>query len=239
MNIAPEALRELHRIHRQLTDLRSRLARGPKQIQAGEANLQRLEKEHAGKKDILTSARVASDEKQLQLKQREDKISDRQAQLNTASSNKEYQAIKEQIAADEQANSVLSDEILEALEKIDELEANVNTAADVVSTCQGELEKLKQKISSEQAGLESELERVSNELSQAESKLPADFRTEYQRIVSKRGEEALAPVDGETCGGCYTTLLPQMYNDLLLEKPVFCKSCGCLLYMPEDRNVGA
>ena len=140
MSISPDALRELHRIHRQLTDLRGRLARGPKQIQAGEANLQRLEQEHANKKGILTSARVASDEKQLQLKQREDKISDRQAQLNTAASNKEYQAIKEQIAADEQANSVLADEILEALEKLDELEANVNTAADVVAKSKDELE---------------------------------------------------------------------------------------------------
>ncbi|HAY81668.1 MAG TPA: phospholipase [Planctomycetaceae bacterium] len=239
MSISPDALRELHRIHRQLTDLRGRLARGPKQIQAGEANLQRLEQEHANKKGILTSARVASDEKQLQLKQREDKISDRQAQLNTAASNKEYQAIKEQIAADEQANSVLADEILEALEKLDELEADVNTAADVVAKSKDELEKVQQKVSKEQSGLESELARVSDELSQAEAKLPADFRTEYQRIVSKRGEEALAPVDGETCGGCYTTLLPQMYNDLLMEKPVFCKSCGCLLYLPEDRNVGA
>ena len=45
MSVTASALRELHRIHRQITDLRSQLERGPKQVQAGEALLQRLEKD--------------------------------------------------------------------------------------------------------------------------------------------------------------------------------------------------
>ena len=43
-------LRELHRIHRNLTDLRGRLASGPRQIKAGDANIERLEKELERKK---------------------------------------------------------------------------------------------------------------------------------------------------------------------------------------------
>ena len=38
-----EALRELHRIHTQLGDLRERLARGPKQVQAREGAVKRFE----------------------------------------------------------------------------------------------------------------------------------------------------------------------------------------------------
>ena len=113
MAITADALRRLHRIHRQLGDLKDRLSRGPKLIKASEGNLAKVEGEYDEKKETLTRAKVACDEKQLQLKQREDRIKDLQAKLNTASSNREYQALKEQIAADEQANSVLSDEILE------------------------------------------------------------------------------------------------------------------------------
>ena len=47
------------------------------------------------------------------------------------------------------------------------------------------------------------------------------------------GAEALAPVEGECCGGCSQTLTPQTINALRLDKPVFCKSCGRLLYLPE------
>lgn len=236
MTISAEALRELHRIHRQLSDLRSRLERGPKQIKAGEANALRLEKLHLDAKETVTRARVAADAKQLQLKQREDRISGLRAKLNAASTNKEYQAIVEQIAADEQANSVLSDEILEALEKLDELLASVKEVEQNLVKVRQELERLRARVQEEQVGLESELARVSAELREAESHLPTEFRVDYSRISAARGENALAPVENETCTGCYTMLTAQTMNELFMSKPVFCKSCGALLYLTEDRR---
>jgi len=47
------------------------------------------------------------------------------------------------------------------------------------------------------------------------------------------GEDSLAPVEGGCCGGCSQTLTVQMLNLLKLDKPVFCMSCGRLLYLPE------
>ena len=42
-NIGTSVLRILHRIHRQLTDLRERLDRGPRQVRAAETNVQHRE----------------------------------------------------------------------------------------------------------------------------------------------------------------------------------------------------
>ncbi len=53
------------------------------------------------------------------------RIVDLEGKLNTAASNREFSLLKEQIAADEQANSVLSDEILEALEQLDLMQDQV------------------------------------------------------------------------------------------------------------------
>ena len=234
MTVTADALRQLHRIHRQLSDLRGRLNLGPRQVQAASANLTRLKACVEQAKVELTKTRVHADDKQLQLRQREDRIKDLQSKLNTCGSNREYQALKEQIAADEQANSVLSDEILEALERIDVQQARLAETEKSLQTATGECEKLKQRVESEKAGLESELERVQNELSEAEAALPADLRHDYQRITRVRGEEALAQVEGETCGACYQILSPQTMNELKLSKPVFCKSCGAVLYLPED-----
>ncbi len=234
MNISAEALRELHRIHRQLADLRERLERGPKQIHAGEINVQRLEEEQAEAKEQFKRARIAADERQLQLKSREDRVEDLKRKLNLASSNKEYQALKEQIAADEQASSVLADEILEMLEKIDELEAAVGKADVNLKKAKEELAKTKSRVESEQGRLETELGRVTEEKNRAEAALPRDFKAEYERMTKARGEDALAPVENGICSHCYHSLSPQTINELMLSKPVFCKSCGCLLYMPED-----
>jgi predicted nucleic acid-binding Zn-ribbon protein len=189
-------------------------------------------------KEAYQKARVLSDDKHLQLKHREGKIEDLQNKLNQASSNKEYQAFKDQIAADRQANLVLQDEILEALEKIDELEAKVAAAQADYFKASEEAAKVKQRVESEQAGLEGELARVQAELKVAEANLPADLKANYDRVAKVRGEEALAEVDGEVCGGCYQMLTPNMMNELYLSKAVFCKSCGALLYFPESRGVG-
>ena len=53
-------------------------------------------------------ARMSVDEKQLQLREREARIQDLQGKLNSASSNREYQALKDQMAAQEMTNSVLT-----------------------------------------------------------------------------------------------------------------------------------
>lgn len=234
MTIAAGALQQLHRIHRQLTDLRERIARGPKQIQAGELNVKRCENEQTLAKENYRKSRIASDDKQLQLKHRESRLSDLQAKLNAAESNREYQALKEQIEADKAANSVLSDEILEGLEKLDELQQLVVTSTDNLTKAKDEVLKVKDRVAQQQQGLDLELARVLNELSEAESALPEEFKVEYQRMTRARGEKAMAQVEGECCGGCFQMLTPQMMNDLYLFKPLFCKSCGCLLYLAED-----
>lgn len=236
MNISAESLRELHRIHRQLKDLRDRLERGPKQITAADANIKKMEGDLEQAKDASKKTRIVADQKQLQLKSREDKIKDLRGKLNQATSNREYQALKEQIAADEQANSVLADEILEALEKMDQLALAAKTAEANLKKARDEGAKIKQRVEAEQTSLEVELTRVQSNLTEAEEKLPPDFKREYERIARVRGEDALAQVEGDTCGHCYQMLTAQTMNDLYMSRPVFCKSCGCLLYLPEDRS---
>jgi uncharacterized protein len=234
MAISGNALRQLHRIHRQLTDLRERLARGPKQIAAVEANAKKAEQELAAAKQAYTSARVAADDKQLQLKSREMRLVDLQGKLNQAQSNKEYQAIKEQMAADTQANSVLSDEILEALENMDTLQAQIGVAEQNLVKAKEEVIKIRARVNDQQQGLENDLARVLNELADAETHLLGDFKVEYLRLTKARGEDAMAQVDGDCCGGCFQMITANMEADLRLSKPVFCKSCGRLLYLAEE-----
>jgi predicted nucleic acid-binding Zn-ribbon protein len=235
MNLTP-AFRELHRIHRQLDDVRSRIARGPKQIAAAEVAFKKFEAELAKAKDNHKQAKLASDEKQLQLKSREAKILEVRAKLHQAESNQVYQMLKDQIAADEKANSVLTDEILESLEQLESLQSKIGEANVNLLKGKDELEKTRKRVAETQAELETELARVLAELSIAEQQLPEDFRAEFLRLSKAKGEDAMASVEGETCGGCYQTLVPQTMNELYMGKPVFCKSCGRLLYLATDRQ---
>ena len=237
MTVTAEVLRELHQLHQRLADVRRRLSRGPRQIKAAEAIVQQFEQEVESAKSRYQRLRMTSDERELQLKEREGRIQDVRSKLNSDSNNKEYQAFIEQIAADEQANSVLSDEILELLDKVSDEQSQVAKAEEKLAKSKEDRAEIEKKIASSQAMLETELVTFETDLANAEKMLPADVQLDYQRVVKAHGEETLAPVeDGEVCGGCFQKITSQMVNELTLTKIVFCKSCGRLLYLPEKSS---
>lgn len=238
MSVSAVALRELHRIHQQLADLRERLERGPKQIKAREANVAKLEAELAKAQADAKAARVHADQKQLLLKSGESKIEDLRRKLNTCGSNREYQALLEQIAADEMAKSVLEDEILESLGKIDEYQAAIKECQDKLAKGKEELAKTQTAVREQQGLLQGDVDRLEAELKKAEELLPPDFRDAYHRVVKSRGSDAMAQVEGESCSGCFQRITPNTINALAMGRAVFCLSCGRLLYLPEDRTPG-
>ena len=75
-----------------------------------------------------------------------------------------------------------------------------------------------------------------DELENAEVGISGDFKRDYNRIITAKGEDGLAQVEGENCGGCYQMLTAQTMNELYMAKPVFCKSCGRLIYLAEGRG---
>lgn len=238
MDATASALRELHRIQRQLRDLRGRRERGPKQITAGEALVARLKAEIERIESEAQAARVAVDQKQLQLRSNEDKIASLQGKLNTCKTNREFQALKEQIAADTMANSVLEDEILEAMQKADDYAPLVEQAQSALKEGDAELAAVRERVTNETATVESEISRVESELAVAEGNLPGDLRETYSRAVRSRGSDAMAEVEDDVCGGCYQQVTPNALNELLLERVVVCGGCGRMLYLPEDRTPG-
>ena len=233
LNVGVSILRTLHRIHRQLADLKERLDRGPRQVRAAEANVKRnedvLEKIRAEAKVL----RVATDQKQLQLKVGEDKIKDLRRKLNAAASNREYQALMDQIAADEMTNSVLTDEILEALEESDAFVKNIAKADDTLAAARQKAEENHAEVARQEPLLQADVDRLEAELRKAESDLPGDVRDIYKRVVRQKGEDALAVVDNQCCGGCNQQVPLNLCSQIMLGKPVACKTCGRLLYLPE------
>jgi hypothetical protein len=231
--VSAEILRTLHRIHRQLSDLTERFDRCPKQTRAADANVAHRESLLAEAKNGEKTFRVALDQKQLQLKTAEAKVKELQIKLNTAQSNREYQTLLEQIQAAEMANSVLADEILEALDKVDDHKKKVAKAESDLAAARQKVDKVHADVSEREPLLRADIARLEAELKQSESSLPAEVREPYQRVVHHLGEDALAPVENQCCGGCNQQIPLNLCNKIMTNQAVFCKSCGRMLYMTE------
>ena len=228
-----EVLQELHRIHRQLSDLRSRLARCPIRVNAARNRVTAAQQIVTEVKESIQNTKMTADRKQLQLRESESKIEVIEGKLNAAKTNDEFQIFKEQIAAAQMANSVMSDEILEALEKVDQLEAKLATSIKGVESAEADQAKIEAEVEKERASLESEIARVLELLEGVEKDIPPDVRADYKRVIKVRGADALASVVNNYCTQCNVQLRIQTVSDLKLGKPVFCSSCGAFLYFPE------
>jgi predicted nucleic acid-binding Zn-ribbon protein len=232
--VATVTLRTLHRMHRQLADLAEQLAAGPRAVAARTRQVDAAEARKAAAADDVKKARLVADQKQLQLKSAEAKIADLEAKLNACKTNREYQTLRDQIAADRMATKVLEDEIIEALERIDAVKPAVPAAETEITAAKKLLADAEAKVKAESGRLEAEVTRIRADLQAAEKDLVDDVRERYDRVVKQKGADGMSPVDGQTCGGCYQQLTGNMLSDVMLGRIITCRSCGRMLYLPES-----
>lgn len=231
-----DIFRTLHRHHRQLADLNDRLQAGPRQLKACKTQLATAEASLAETQQRAKGLRMQADQKQLQLRSAEQKIVDLETKRNTCKTNREYQTVVEQIAADQMACRVLEDEILELLERTDAAKAEVPVGEQHVAAARERLAAKEGMVAGEKSEIEGELARVGESLAEVEAELPLDVRSTYDRVVKGKGADGLAAVEGESCGGCYQKITGNMLSELIMGRLVACRSCGRLLYSGDGRT---
>ena len=229
-------LPELHRLHLAIQEVQEEIDRGPRQLRARSnttaSRLAELEAQRQKQKQL----KMLADQKSLQLKTNEAKLEDLKGKLNQAASNREFDIIKGQIEADKVANSVLEDEILETLDKVDKVQAELKKLESDVAIAQAEEKKFASEVDQRRPSLEARLGSLREELQQAETYLPEEIRAAYQRLVQAHGASALSPVENATCTSCYVRLTPQNAVSIESCTIMLCRNCGRLLYQRKESD---
>jgi len=232
MASSSQALKTLHELHQKLQLVQEELARGPRQINAKRLGVEKKKTELDNRRQKLKQLKLTADQKNLQLKTNENKIAELRAKLNLAASNREYEIITGQIEADTMANSVLEDEILETLTKIDQAQGEVKQGEQDVATTEADLKKVTADAQAREPGLTEQARAFEAEVAAAETVLPPDMLPQYRRAVQAYGADALAAVENRFCSSCNLQLTMQKIVELGAGKLMFC-SCGRLLYLPD------
>jgi predicted nucleic acid-binding Zn-ribbon protein len=236
-----DSLRDLHMLHQRAKALRDRLTSGPKTLAARQAAL-------TNRTTALEASRKALQEAKVQLKKKEHtvqsvtaKMDDLKVKLNVVKKNEEYKAIQNQIALDQNIVEKLESEMLEEMMKLDEQIAQLAAEEADVKAFAAEVAALKTTIDSQSAGQQAQLTELETALTDAEGVIPEDFRERYRRTVKQHGSDAMAPVEYDrksqlgSCSGCFVSVTTQMMNELINAHTLsFCKTCGRILYLPEE-----
>jgi len=227
-------VRELHRLQRSAHDLREEMGRAPRQTELQQAKAEKQQARYHEEQEALKRLKVDTHKKETDLKSKQQLIEKHQIQLNQASSRKEYDALKTEIALELNQCKQIEDEILNMFEETDRLAAELPALAESVKAAREETARAVQEIEKRKGELGQRLTEVEKEIKEVEGQLPADVKTQYDRLIAYRGEDALAALNGRTCTACYTEITAQNYNDLRNGQFVICKSCGRILYLSES-----
>jgi len=226
-------MREVHRLRRHAKDLENEIERSPQLLKSQQAKVTRQEDAVREAHETLKRLKVTSHEKEVLLKSTLGLIAKHEKQLNEAGSKKEYDALKTEITADKDKCRQLEDEILDCLAEIEDRTAQLPDLEKGVGQAKEELREFEKNSESRVAGLREQLNLVGQSIQEVEATLPDDIRLQIDRLVTSRGEDAMAVVQNRTCMACYTEITAQALNNLNMGQFTLCKNCGRALYLPE------
>jgi len=225
-----ELLYELQDYDLKIEGIRKRIENAPALIDGMNKDLDAKRQEAEEKKKNFVALNSLKKEKEAVLDSKEKAIGKHSLELNSVKSNDTYKALLVEIEKAKADKSVIEDEILELMDKIE----NENK---IVKESEAELKAYEQKVKSEISETESSVKRFSDEITKIEEernrhkdKVNKNILDQYERIREGRDGQGICLIDGESCGGCGMVLRPQLINQAQkCHELVFCDNCSRIL----------
>ena len=226
------ALSQLHGLLRQLAEAEAAFADGPRSITVSEKQVAQTEQKIEEQKAAIKQTRKTADDLNLKLKTKEAELKKLQGQLNAATSNKEFDIFKGQIASVGSERAELENTAFEAMEEID-----VNQAAlkklevELKSRRQAALTVLAE-VQASRSGLETTLQELKSQIAAAEKVIPSgEGLSAYRRLRIANGAGALAGIEDDFCEGCNCRVTNQDLVRIRTGEFLRCRECNRGLYV--------
>lgn len=174
------------------------------------------------------------DRKELDLKTDEGEITKYNVQLNSIKTNKEYTALRTEIGSKKADMSILEDEILNTMSKLESVNEEYNKLQEDLRREEESLENLIESVDADVKKTDIEIEEIQNDRKKYIDALDENSLKHYNRLSSIKGGKAVVAVIDNMCGGCSMKITAQTLNLLIgSNELVFCQSCSRILYLEE------
>jgi predicted nucleic acid-binding Zn-ribbon protein len=156
------------------------------------------------------------------------KTKDRLLEVKT---NKEYQAILKEIETIEKKNSDIEDEIITAMEDLDNIKGVLKTKEKDFDDRKSRYEREKQTIAQEISQLDVDLADCQQKNSDLRRQVRRELQKKYELIKGARNGVAVVSVWKEVCDGCHMNIPPQLYIELQRSADLLsCPNCNRIIY---------
>lgn len=215
--------------------LEKELKQLPEELESFKQNVSLAEGELQKKQEELKKLQVERKEQEVELASKEENIKKCETQLFQVKTNEEYKAMQKQIQDLKFECGLLEDTILETMEKIDKIYAEVKEKEEKVKQEKSVLSQKEKETQEKISEIKSKIENLKNERAKVAENVEPELLSRYERIFTNKMDVAVVPVHNNACGGCHMKLPPNVVNEVIKSKTgIICENCSRIMYWPEE-----
>ena len=161
------------------------------------------------------------------------------AQLDEVKNNREYDTLTKEIEFQSLEIELCKKKIKDALIKIEERNADLKQAQELVADRKVALQQKKGELDEIMQETREEEEKLKEKAKEYEAKIEPRLLSSFKRIrKSVRNGLGIVYVQRDACGGCFNKIPPQRQLDIKMHKKIIvCEYCGRILIDPELAGV--
>jgi len=210
------------------------LEKAPEEIKRYQGPLSESERAYEREREKYDAVEKKKKQKELEVKEADDRIHKLKSRMSDIKTNKEYQALLREIEAIEQEKSRLEDDVLYMMEELDGLSAGLREAEKRIGEEKRRLEALQRELDDKRGQIEKELAELKGRREALTGRIPSDLYNKYMDVIHKSNGLAVVEAKDEVCLGCYMSMPPQVYVEIRMsDEIVQCPQCGRFLYRKE------
>jgi len=204
----------------------------PKEIEAIDAAFEEKKKHLAALEQTLLNFQKQRKDKELELAAKEESTKKLETQLYQLKTNKEYQAMIQQIQDAKADASVIEDQILGLFDQADKIKNDSSQEKQRLQEEGKAAEGQKKNIQDRMKEIDERIAQLEAQRKQITPALDKKILTQYERILLNRDGLAIVNVKDNSCGGCNMFVPPQVINLIrMYERIITCEVCNRILYI--------
>jgi uncharacterized protein len=228
---------ELQKIDSEIYKLQREKQAKPQEMQLIDAAFEAKKQGLAELEKASLDLQKQKKDKELELGSKEEAAKKLQGQLFQLKTNKEYQAMLQQIADAKTDGSMIEEKILIIMEQMDKIKADIDAEKQKLKEEEKVFSEQKNIVNSRVKEIDDRLSVLDGQRRQIVPAIDAKVIAQYERILSSRDGLAICLAKNNSCGGCNMFVPPQVINLIkMYDHIITCEMCNRILYI-EDGTV--
>lgn len=197
-----------------------------------------LEEKLGAAKTALEAAKLRVKENEVERRKLEVEVQAKQTsiarfktQQQATRKNEEFQALNHEIAHFNNEIAALEDKELVFMEEAEALQQTSRAAEQEFERAQASIKDQLARLDAGAVTLGERLKELQSDHASLKAGIPEEPLALYERLIVRKGDSAISPLEHEICGGCHMKVPTQVAVQVRMSQGVpQCPNCGRILY---------